>query len=145
MKPFVRAAVIAVFVLVIAVTPLSAITSGGHFEYRYPARGMFDPLGHRVTLDDRTRLAAGIGPAQPGGRDGVTNLAGSGNWLLVEWSAGGCDTTSSLLFERSGAGYQLTVTSGGRTCAFLSLMTYAIVVRLWSPIDASTVEFAPLA
>lgn len=135
-----RTLAIAVFAVAIAITPLSAVTSGGHFEYRYPATGLFDWFGHTVAVDDRTGLIAGIGPAHPTALGSVANVAHSGNWLLVEWSAGGCDSHSRLRFEGVDVGYLIVVTSGGRRCSFLSLTSYALVLKLWSPVDAENVS-----
>ncbi|MEO6350028.1 MAG: hypothetical protein ABIP53_05190 [Candidatus Limnocylindrales bacterium] len=140
MMRFSRPLAVALFVVAMAVTPLTAATSGGHFEYRYPARGAMDSFGHRVVVLDRTGMVAGIGPAGSEHAGRVSNIGNSGNWLGVNWSAGGCETDSRLVLVRVGVRYRIDVTSGGVGCGFLNLTGYSIVLKLWSPIDAATVE-----
>jgi hypothetical protein len=140
MRRFLRPTAVAVFVLAIAVTPLTATTSSGHFEYRFPPRDSMDWFGHSVEVDDRTGLIANIGPANLESREHVSNIGNSGNWLLVRWLAGGCEAFTRLVFQRVGAGYQIDVTSGGSRCPYLDLRGYSIVLKLWSPVDAATVE-----
>ncbi len=68
-----RTLAIAVIAIAVALTPLSAVTAGGHFEYRYPARDQFDWFGQTAVVDDRTGLVAGIGPAEPTAHGTVSN------------------------------------------------------------------------
>jgi hypothetical protein len=136
-----RPIAVALFVLAIAVTPLTAVTAEGHFEYRYPPRHAMDLFGHRIVVDDQTGMVAAIGPTGPDCCSGsVSNLGGSGNTLVVEWLAGGCDAYSQLVIRRSAVGYTIDITSGGRTCPYLDLRGYAILLKLWSPIDAASVD-----
>ncbi len=136
-----RLLAIAVLTLAVALTPLSAVTAGGQFEYRYPPMGdVGDWFGHTVVVEDFTGLVASIGPAKATLHGAVSNVGQSGNVLVVQWLAGGCETNSRLRFERFEAGYRIVVTTGGTRCSFLSLAGYSLVLNLWSPVDADSVS-----
>jgi hypothetical protein len=136
-----RLLAIAVLTLAVALTPLSAVTAGSHFEYRYPPSGGRGGLfGHTVVVEDLTGLVAAIGPAHSAAQGTVSNVGGSGNLLVVQWLAGGCETGSRLRFEPFHEGYRIVVNTGGSRCSFLDLTGYALMMKLWLPVDAARIS-----
>lgn len=139
---FARATVVAVLILLMAVTPLSALISPGHFEFAYASRDALS--GHRLTveLEDRTGLVRGFGPAfqLPGMFDGVSNQGDDESVLLVSWGHGCGAYLTQFTFDRAPDGYivrERTLESG---CPYMILIGHAVAIRLWMPIDASTVS-----
>ena len=138
-----RAALIAILVVLLAVTPLSAIFRPAYFEALFPAEGIAVPL--RVVLDDRTGLAAGFGPVEAvRSGDGVENPAGNRRALIVSISGGCGDHQTWLTFDRSDDGFRIEARTSRWGCGFLILLTRDVVIHLRAPVDASTVEFESL-
>ncbi|MEO6350027.1 MAG: hypothetical protein ABIP53_05185 [Candidatus Limnocylindrales bacterium] len=138
-----RTLAIAAFVLVIALTPLSVVTSAGHFEYRYAARFTSDSgVGHGVVVEDRTGLVAGIGPALPGVYEfSVVNPRGNRNAIVVTWPGGSCDTSSRLVLEGGVDTILIRFTTDASWGCVIGMgSSHAIVIKLWSPVDAGFFE-----
>lgn len=137
---FARAAAVAVLVLLIAVTPLSALIAPGEFDVRFARYGPSDP-GFIVHLSDRTGLVRGMAVAPPrrGVYAGITNYGTDGRFLIVAFDGSSCDYLAHLTFERSGGGFLIRTTAQGRWCLGVGRYT-AVAFHLWTPIDASTVE-----
>ena len=138
-----RAVAIAVLVMLVAVTPLSALIAPGEFDVRLARYGSSDP-GFIVHLSDRTRLVRGLAVAPPrrGVNEEITNYGTDGRFLIVSFFGSSCDYLAHLTFERTGAGMVIRTTTQGSWC--LGTGRYiAVALHLWTPIDASTVEFDP--
>ncbi len=136
-----RAVVLAVLILLMAVTPLSALISPGHFEVQFAERDRLS--GHRVTvtLDDKTGLARGLS-AWTDSRVGDGVAPSSDGRILVVNLTGGCGTyLIELAFERASTGYVLRERTHESGCSFLILVGWTVAIHLWAPVDASTVEF----
>ncbi len=136
-----RAVVVALLILVIAVTPLSAFLSGGVFEIWLPGHQFITRT--RVVLEDHTGLVRGIAPAYSGRpNDGVRALGRDGRTLIVQWMGGCDDPLTVLTFDRADAGYRIVERTEHR-CMFLIGIGRAVSVSLWAPLDAATVTFVP--
>lgn len=150
MKRFARAALVALLILFMAVTPLSALIAPGEFEVRFRPDGFsnhwFEPtgLGFTVRLRDRTGLARGLAVAvQPRGvyDDGVTNHGVEGRMLLVHWEGSSCDVLTYLTFERDVNGYLIRERTNDSSCVMGTGMSHTVAIQLWAPVDASNVRF----
>jgi hypothetical protein len=135
-----RAAAAALLVLVVAVTPLSAVLAE-RYEFEVWLPGWQGVAPTHVILEDHTQLVRAISPGQADFiDDGVSAYGNSRLALLVQW-LGGCDDPLTILsFDRIDAGYRLTERTNHR-CRFLVGIGRAVIVSLWSPIDAGQVEF----
>ncbi len=137
-----RAIAVALLILVIAVTPLSAFLSGGVFEIWLPGDQFIART--RVVLEDHTGLVRGIAPAYPDRiDDGVSALGSDRRTLFVQWMGGCGDPLTVLTFEGADVGYRI-VERTEHHCIFDLGIGRAVTVSLWSPVDAATVTFASL-
>jgi hypothetical protein len=135
----VRGAIVASLVLLMAVTPLSAVLSGGGFETTLAGRSGVGAT--RVILDDHTGLVRGIAPARPAPlKDGVSPVGTDGHTLLVQWLGGCKDPLTVLTFDRVDDRYTIVERTVHR-CTLLVGIARAITVSLWASIDASAVTF----
>lgn len=145
---FARAVAIALLVLLMAVTPLSALVTPGEFEVRFArdgyAHAWFQPsdFGFTVRLADRTGLARGLSAAPPrrGVYDAVTNYGVDGRMLIVTLEGASCDHLTRLTFERTVGGFLIRERTERFGCFIGMGMSHTLAIHLWSPIDASTVE-----
>lgn len=140
-----RAAVIAVLVLLMALTPLSAVLSGGVFETWLPGSGRgisHNPLV-RVVLEDRTGLVRTIGPGHYDGHldSDIVDPPGTQMTLIVNWLGGCGDHIAYLTFESFGEGYRIQERTEAWGCGFDVGYSRTLAIGLWAPIDASTVQF----
>lgn len=134
-----RAVAAALLTLVIAVTPLSAFLSGGEFEAWLPGRD--GVIRTRVVFEDHTGLVRAIAPAYADRiADGVTGFGGDGRVLFVQWLGGCGDALTVLTFDPVDGGYRIVERTEDH-CTLMIGIGRAIVVSLWSPVDASTVGF----
>jgi hypothetical protein len=138
-----RAAVVALLIGLVAVTPLSAVISPGYFELRLP-RG-----SHTVELVDHTGLVRGLrllpDSFVDAWEDGVANPGTDPSELLVVTWSGGCGVNRTYLtFDPSADGYVLHKRTSERGCSLLMLWGWRVGIVLWRPIDASTVRFVSL-
>ncbi len=140
---FGRPLVIAAFVLVMAVTPLSAFTSGGTFETWLPGHG--DGYGRnptvRVLLEDHTGLVRAVGPGEAQRLDGPTNPGGNTRVVVVQWLGGCGDSLARLNLDRVGGGYLIEQRTDRSGCSLLIGFYRTVAISLWAPVDASIVEF----
>lgn len=135
------AVAVALLILVIAVTPLSAFLSGGVFEIWLPGDQFITRT--RVVLEDHTGLVRGIAPAYPDQMDdGVSALGRDGRTLFVQWMGGCGDPLTVLTFDRADVGYRIDERTEHH-CMFLIGIGHAVTVSLWSPVDAATLTFVP--
>ena len=136
-----RAFVIAVLVLLMAVTPLSALITPGQFELTFADADLLS--GHRlsVTFADRTGLVRSMAPAAATNSDSVTNWGTDGRTLIVSWGHGCGGYHTELVFEHAGSGFALSEQTYHWGCGFLILTRHAVAIHMWAPIDASTVVF----
>jgi hypothetical protein len=124
------AALVALMVLLMAVTPLSAFLSGGVHETwtgGYQSES-YHRARTRVALRDQTGLVRAVTPAKEG--------AVSTPWAMrVDWYV--CGGGSTLIFERSAEGYLLREQPPTLSCFFGEYRS--VLIHFWSPIDASRV------
>ena len=145
MAKLVRAAAVALLVLVMAVTPLSAFLNGGRFETSWPGDRLHGPV--LVLLDDHTGFVKGVSPApaSPGVRNGVTNLNSDPRVLSVSVEGSSCDHVIRLEFARTDTGFVVRErTEEYGFCVIGMGAAWPIAIVLWSPIDASVVAFVSL-
>lgn len=134
-----RAVAIAVLVLLMAVTPLSAFLSGGNFETW--VGGSYGRPIVRIGLTDHTGLVRQVSRAEIEGGGPVQNPGGNQRVLVVDvW--GGCgDYAVHLQFRRVEQGYLIRQRNSDLGCPFLDLLGHgAVALALWSPVDAATVR-----
>jgi hypothetical protein len=137
-----RAAMIAVLVVLLAVTPLSAIFRPAYFEVVFPGSGSVATL--RVVVDDRTGLVAGLSRVDfsPLIDEGVSNGPGENRRALFVTLFGGCgDRLAWLTFDRGDGGFVIEERTTRYGCNFLIGLSRTVVLQLRAPVDASTVEF----
>jgi hypothetical protein len=141
-----RAAVAALLVLVMAVTPLSAFLSGGGLEVRLPGSGT--GFGHnpsvRVVMQDETGFVRAIAGASPGALNVVKNPNGNPMALVVTWLGGCADRVAYLTFVRTGDRFLLTQRTDEFGCGLLIGYDRSVVIGLWSPINSANVDFDPM-
>ena len=119
-----RAALVAVLILMLAVTPLSAILTGTH-ETWLPGYGVRPRV--RVVLLDQTGLVQGISSAADRAQSAQSRL-------VVSWY--GCGH-STLTFDRADGGFLLTEHEV-LPCGFFGNWR-SLLIHFWSPIDPSSV------
>jgi hypothetical protein len=140
----VRAAAVALLILVMAVTPLSAVLSAGHFEAWLPTWDGFDHTSLKVTLDDQTGMVRAITAARSGELDRVINPGDNRYVLVVSWLGGCSDRLATLSFRVSGAGFVLVERTMRWGCPLLIGLGRSVAIHLWSPVDASLVDYVSL-
>ncbi len=123
-----RAALAGVLVLFVAVTPLSAVLSPGHFETDMRR----DDGSFHVVLDDQTGLVAALAPG-----DGVSESSPRALHVQLDGACGEWDY--QLRFYASDGGFTIDrqKTSGG--CNLLYLVSQDVVLALRAPVDPATV------
>ena len=133
-----RSALVSVLLVLMAVTPLSALISPGQFEVRFDPR--FDGL--TVRLDDRTGLVRGLSPASPlpGVPPVVTNRGLDSRTLVVTLEGSTCDYLTDLTFKRDGDSFVITERTETSNCLG-SGAEHVVAFILWAPVDASKVRF----
>lgn len=120
-----RAALVALIVLLMAVTPLSAFLSGGRHETWLPGYG--SQARTRVVLLDHTGLVGAISP-------GDSRAESSPKTLSVTWHA--CGGGSTLTFGPYEGGFEVADQEFS-SCWFGSWRALAIHLR--TPIDPALV------
>jgi hypothetical protein len=142
LRLIVRASLIAVLVVLLAVTPLSAIFRPAYFEVVFPGSGFVATL--RVVVDDRTGLVAGVSQVDfsPVVDEGVSNGPGENGRSLFVTLFGGCgDRLAWLTFDRADNGFVIEERTTRYGCGFLIGISRTVVLQLRAPVDASTVKF----
>ena len=136
----VRAALIAVLVVLLAVTPLSAIFRPAYSEVVFPGRPLVATL--RVVVDDRTGLVAGVSQVDSTVDEGVSNGPHENGRSLFVTLFGGCgDRLTWLTFDRADGGFVIEERTTRYGCSFLMGISRTVVLQLRAPVDASTVKF----
>lgn len=134
-----RAAVIAVLLLVTAVTPLSAFLSGGSFETW--VGGAYERPLVRITLRDHTGLVRQFTRAGLDRAPDVSNPNGNQRVLLVSVWGGCADYWVHLDFRWTENGYVIRQHNHEFGCPFFALIGHGgVALTLWSPVDASDVR-----
>jgi len=145
-KRVVRAAAVALLVLVIAVTPLAAFLSGGRLETRLPGSSLMTGAlpWVNVVLQDETGFVRAIAPASGGRQTGsVANPDGNRMAIVATWFGGCGDRTVRLTFARAGDRFRLTQRTDRFGCPFMIAIGRSVLIVLWSPIEAASVDFDP--
>jgi len=129
---FARPLVVALFVLVMAVTPLSAITSGGIFETWLPGyySATHDRPRYRVVLADETGLVRALSPGQSAKRSPTV--------FVATWFSCG---HSTLRLSRSKTGAVLKNETVEPVCWSWDVRTHSAALHLWAPVEITTVGF----
>jgi hypothetical protein len=130
-------------VLALAVTPLSAVLSGGRFETWLPTWDGFDHGSLHVALSDQTGMVRAITPGRSDERDEVENPGGNRYVLEVGWLGGCSDRDVQLSLFASPSGYALTERTFRWGCPLDIGLGRSVAIHFWSPIDAATVTFIP--
>ena len=128
------AALAAVLILVVAVTPLEAIIRPGHFELSVPALSIAGPRVD-VSLDDQTGLIGGLALA-----DANPNLTASSRVLIVPWEGDSCGAVVSMQFSTSGDRYRLVQQTASQRCVVGTGFGLRLALLLRAPIDPTHVD-----
>jgi len=128
------AALAAVLILVVAVTPLEAIIRPGHFELAVPALSIAGPRVD-VSLDDQTGLIGGLALA-----DANPNLTASSRVLIVPWEGDSCGAVVSMQFSTSGDRYRLVQQTASQRCVVGTGFGLRLALLLRAPIDPTHVD-----
>lgn len=136
-----RAALVALLILFMAVTPLSALIAPGQFELTFADADLLSGRRLTVTFADRTGLVRSMAPAAATNSGAVTNFGTDGRTLIVSWGHGCGGYHTELVFERMGSGFVLSERTHEWGCGYMILVGHAVAIHLWAPVDASTVEF----
>ena len=139
-----RGAAIALLAIAMAVTPLSVVLSAGRFETWLPAWDMQGRASAHVVLDDQTGMVRAVSPGRAGRLNSVANPGGDRNVLVATWGDSSCVRDALLGLRPSDGGYVLDQRTTARSCGFLDLRDYSVAIHLWSPVDASLVDFVSL-
>ncbi|MEA2677414.1 MAG: hypothetical protein QOJ81_1555 [Chloroflexota bacterium] len=139
-----RAAAVAVMILAIAVTPLNAVISSGQFDFRWPGGEFHSSV--RVLVDDHTGLVreVSMAPSPPGAYVPVSNPGSNRRVLIVSVDGSSCDRGIQLVLDRTPGGYLIGERTLEGRCALGTGFERSIAIYLWSPVDASLVDFVPL-
>ena len=142
MPQLARAALVALFVLVIAVTPLSATFRPAYFEVTLPDfSGWPGSFGApSVVLEDRTGLVLGMAARQSSSPKSLPD----DRLLVVSWVGGCSDQVTWLTFQATAGGYRIDRRVVDNGCPFMIALGRSIVLVLRAPLDASLVEFKAL-
>lgn len=140
MRRLAGAAFIAFLVLAVAVTPLSATFQKGYFELWLPST-LMGPTPHVVLFDDTGNVRALLPTAPTRLVEGVSPTSGHTREIAVAWLGGCGDGTITLHLFRSPNGYSLTEQTNHDGCQLLIGVGRQFTLLLYSPIDASTVDF----
>jgi len=129
---------------VMAVTPLTAFTSGGQFETWLigEGRGYGSNPTVRVLLEDHTGLVKAIGPGysqrlNQGASPAKTNV------VVVSWFGGCGDFIAHLTMDRANDGYLIRERTHRLGCGLMIGYFRSVAITLWTPIDAAKVTFVP--
>jgi hypothetical protein len=125
-------AAVAVLVLAVAVTPLSATFRPAFFDVRY-----VDPTGSvlAATLEDQTGLVSAFAYAPQ-----ASPTSGRTTTLVVDLSGGCRDPNLYIRFMAVGEAYRLVERTSGSWCQLLDLQTRRFALALRAPIDSASVE-----
>ena len=129
-----RAALVALFVALLAAMPVtSSMTSPVH-EVWLPGEGTgFSSMPRlRVYVHDQTGLVRAVSAA----REDATS---DPRRVVVGWLGGCGDWRTDLYFNRQAGGYRVDERTAEAGCAFLIGYQRTVVLHLWSPIDPTTV------
>jgi hypothetical protein len=133
MRRLLAGLVVAFAVLVVAVTPLSAVVQPGSFAILASEGGGV----LRATLDDETRLVLGLrfGTDQPSPPGSPTR------YLEVSWLGGCTNPMISMRFSAvAGGRYLLTEHTTGDFCDLLFGVDRSFILVLYTPLDPAHVE-----
>lgn len=137
---FARPAVIALLVVVMAITPLALMFRPAYFDVVFPGYGFQETL--HVTLEDRTGLADGMSSGLDQRMvDPVQNLAGNPNVLLALVSDDSCTTSTWLTLDAAGTGYHLEAQMAKGSCAIGTGSHQSVAIHLRLPVDAAGVLY----
>lgn len=138
---FARSALVALLVLLFAVTPLSAFLSGGNFETWLG--GSYDRPLVRIAITDHTGLVRQVTRAEIDSRGGgpVINPEGNRRVLVVQvWGACG-DFGVRMSFHKSSDGYVLHQKNQRFGFCLSGMWGHgSVALILWAPVDAATVR-----
>ena len=131
------AAVVAFLVLVVAVTPLSAVVEPGHFELFVPPVSTTPGWDWPTTfdLDDHTGLVSGFvfTDSNPG-------TVSSSRLIVVPWEGDSCGASVSLWLLTNGDRYTVNELTQARSCSIGVGLSVNLGLVLRAPIDPSKIE-----
>ena len=132
-----RAVVVAVLVLMLAVTPLSAMFRPAYFEASLRASLWDGPP--EVVLEDRTGLVSAMVAV-----DGTTLESADDQVLVLSWLGGCSEQIIWLTFHATGDGYRVEKQTARNGCQLLVGLPRTLILVLRAPVDPATVEFEAL-
>ena len=124
-------------VMVLVLVAASCMLPARRLETRIEANGPI--AGLSVVVEDHTGLVLSVAPAVPQ-RDGIENLRGRPDVLVVTWLGGMCDQSTTFVLRQVGDGFEVagqTLQDPG-PCR-LSGVTRSIGIHLAVPVAARTV------
>jgi hypothetical protein len=130
-----HAPVLLLVVMLAGCAPSAART----FELEFPGRELVAPLV--VIVEDRAGIVTGIGAGPGDAPDGVTQLPGRTDALVVVWLGGMCDKRATLTVDASFGGYTITEKTERANSCRLAGVGRSVVLQLGRPVSAETVEF----
>lgn len=123
--------------MVLVLVAASCLLPTRRLETRIEANGPI--AGLSVVVEDHTGLVLSVAPEVPPG-DGIENLEGQPDVLVVTWLGGKCDQTTTFVLRRVGDGFEVA----GQTLqdpgpCLLAGVTRSIGMYLAVPVAAQTV------
>jgi len=128
------AALAAVLILIVAITPFEAIVRPGHFELSVPASSIAGPRVD-ASLDDQTGFVSALALA-----DANPGLTASSRVLIVPWEGDSCGSVVSMQFSTSGDRYRLAQQTARQPCSMGIGLSLRFALLLRAPIDPTQVE-----
>ena len=144
MAKLVRAAAVALLILVMAVTPLSAVISSGQFGFRWPGGAFHTSV--QVLVADHTGLVreVSVAPSPAGAYVAVSNPGLNWRVLIVSVDGSSCDRGIQLVLDRTVDRYVIRERTVEGHCVLGTGFERSIALYLWSPVHASIVDFVSL-
>jgi hypothetical protein len=133
---------VGLFIVVMALTPLSAITSGGIHETWI--RSEYGRAPVRVVLEDRTGLVRAIAAFTPDGPQPRLTNGDDARTLVLHWFDWCPAYQLNVTFSSVGDRYRLRLAADVLFCSFYDLPSSGtIAIRLSHPVDAAAVDITP--
>ena len=142
MRRVIRALMVGLFVLVMAVTPLSATTSGGIHEAWIRSEYGSDPI--RVVLKDLTGLVRGVAAFTPDRQYPPLVNGDDDRTLVLNWFDYCPVYRLDVTFASAGDRYKLNLAAHSVSCSWFDRNAFGtITIMLSHPVDAATVAVWP--
>ena len=128
-----RSGLVLVAVVIVACLPARTI------ETRFEAFPDVEAL--RIVVHDKTGLIVAVQPAPPDlVREGVSNVPGRPDVLLVKWVGGMCDKKTDLTFEREALRYRFVEQTDRASGCLLAGIFRTLQIQLSAGVPAAAVD-----